>query len=108
MAGARDQAARILRPESDTAEGEAARDASAALADQLRTHPSGETVARRPAETPASPGNEKPAVEKPAAAPAAATASGAPESGRRKLVLMGIGTVPPLDAAAVGVATLPV
>jgi membrane fusion protein (multidrug efflux system) len=98
MAGARDQAARILRPESDTAEGEAARDASAALADQLRTHPSGETVARRPAETPASPGNEKPAVEKPAAAPASA----APKSGRRKLVLMGIGTLLALAAAAYG------
>jgi membrane fusion protein, multidrug efflux system len=99
MAGARDQAARILRPESDTAEGEAASDASAALADQLRTHPSGETVARRPAETPASPGNEKPAVEK----PAAATASAAPKSGRRKLVLMGIGTLLVLAAAAYGV-----
>jgi membrane fusion protein, multidrug efflux system len=101
MAGARDQAARMLRPEPDTAEGEAARDASAALADQLRL--SEETVARRPAETPVSPGNEKPAVEKPAAAPAAAPASAAPKSGKRKLVLMGIGTLLALAAASYGV-----
>ena len=33
MAAARDQAARILRTEPDTAESEAAREASAALAD---------------------------------------------------------------------------
>ena len=52
MAAARDQAARILRTEPDTADGEAARDASAALAEQLRAHLSEETVARRPAETP--------------------------------------------------------
>ena len=62
MAGARDQAARILRPEPATAEGDAARDASAALSDQLHTHPSDETVARRPTETPASPAVEKPAA----------------------------------------------
>ncbi len=67
MAAARDQAARILRTEPDTAEGDAARDA-AVLADQLRTHLSEET-ARRHAETPAGPGSEKPAVETPATPP---------------------------------------
>jgi membrane fusion protein (multidrug efflux system) len=103
MAGARDQAARMLRPEPDTAEGEAARDASTALADQLRTQPSDETVARRPAETPVSPAIEKPAVENPAAAPAAAPASAAPKSGKRKLVVMGIGTLLALAAASYGV-----
>ena len=49
MAAARDHAARILRPEPDGTEGEAARDASAGLADQLRNHISEET--RRHAET---------------------------------------------------------
>ena len=70
MAAARDQAARILRPEPDTAGGdEAARDA-AVLAEQLRAHLSDETVAP-PAEAPASPRSDKPAVDRPAAAPAA-------------------------------------
>jgi len=103
MAGAREQAARVLRPEPKTAEGEPARDASAAFSDQLRTHPSDETVARRPAEPPVSPGIEKPAVEQPAAAPAAVPASAAPKSGKRKLVLMGIGTLLALAAASYGV-----
>ena len=94
MAAARDQAARVLRTGPDPAEGEAARDVSAALADQLRAHLSEETVARRPIETPASPATEKPATEKPtidkpAAAPAAAAAA-APKSGKRRLVLIGI------------------
>src|ERR1700688_126309 len=94
MAAARDQAARVLRTGPDPAEGEAARDVSAALADQLRAHLSEETVARRPAETPASPATEKPATEKPtidkpAAAPVAAAAA-APKSGKRRLVLIGI------------------
>src|SRR6202035_800634 len=92
MAAARDQAARVLRTGPDPADGEAARDVSAALADQLRAHLSEETVARRPIETPASPATEKPATEKPAidkpaAAPAAAAA---PKSGKRRLVLIGI------------------
>ncbi len=103
MAAARDQAARILRAEPDTAEDEAARVASADLADQLRTHLPEETVARRPAETPASPAIEKPAVEKPAAAPAAAAGSAAPKSGKRKRVAMGIGALLALAAVAYGV-----
>jgi membrane fusion protein, multidrug efflux system len=77
MAAARDQAARVLRPgPGDTAE---------------------ETVARHPAETP-----DRPATEKPAAAPDA-TISVPPESGKRKLVLMGIGALLALAAASYGV-----
>jgi membrane fusion protein (multidrug efflux system) len=103
MAAARDQAARILRTEPDTAEGEAARDASAALAEQLRAHLSEETVARRPAEAPVGPAVEKPAVEQPAPAPVAAPAATAPKSGKRKLALMGVGTLLALAAASYGV-----
>jgi membrane fusion protein, multidrug efflux system len=87
MAAARDQAARILRSEPE-AEGSFARDASAAPADQLHAHSSQESVARRPAEAP-----DRPAIDKPAA----------PKSGRRKLVLTGIGTLLALAAAAYGV-----
>jgi membrane fusion protein, multidrug efflux system len=97
MAAARDQAARILRPEpDDTAEGESARDA--ALAESRRTHVSEETVARRPAETP---GN--PSFDKPAAAAAAADTSAAPKSGKRRLVVTGVGALLALAAAAYGV-----
>jgi membrane fusion protein, multidrug efflux system len=106
MAAARDQAARILRTEPDTAEGEAARDTSAALAETLRAHVSEETVARRPAETPIDqPTIEKPAIQRPAApaAPAPAAASAAAKPGKRKLVLMGIVTLLALAAAGYGV-----
>jgi membrane fusion protein (multidrug efflux system) len=99
MAAARDQAARILRPEPDTADAETAHDASAALADQLRSHLSEET-ARRPAEA------ERPAVDKPATAPtapAAAAASAAPKSGKRRLVLIGTVTLLALAVASYGV-----
>jgi membrane fusion protein (multidrug efflux system) len=106
MAAARDQAARILRPEPDTAGDEAAHEASAALADQFRAHLSEETVARRHAETSDRPAIDKPAIEKPAAAPAIPTApaavSGAPKSGRRKLVLMGVIALLALAAAGYG------
>jgi membrane fusion protein (multidrug efflux system) len=100
MAAARDQAARILRPEQDAAEGGFARDASAPLVDQTRPHVSEETVARRPAETP-----DNPAIDKPAAAPTApaAAASAARESGKRRLVLMGVGALLALAAASYGV-----
>src|SRR4030081_2325297 len=103
MAATRDQAARIVRAEPDTAEGETARDASAALAESLRAHLPDETVARRPAQTPGNPPIDKPAIEKPAAAPATAAVSAAPKSGKRKLVLMGIVTLLALAAAAYGV-----
>ncbi len=104
MAAARDQAARILRTEPDTAEGDdTARDATA-LAGQLRAHLSEET-ARRPPETPASPAIEKPAVEKPSTerpAALAAPAAAAPKSGKRRLVLMGIVALLALAAAGYG------
>src|SRR6266436_3427980 len=96
MAAARDQAARIIRPGPDTAEGTFVRDASAA--DSPRSHPSEETVARRPAETP-----DQPAIDKPGSAPAAAAPSAAPKSGARKVVLLGIGALLALAAAAYGV-----
>jgi membrane fusion protein (multidrug efflux system) len=102
MAAARDQAARILRSEPDTAEDDAAVRDATVLADHLRTHLSDET-ARRHTETPASPTVEKPAIEKPAAAPAAAAASAAPKSGKRRLVAMGIGALLALAAAAYGI-----
>ena len=97
MAAARDQAARMFRPEPETAESEP-RDAAAILAEQLRSQLPEETVARH-AETPAGP-----ATEKPAAAPAsAAAATDAPKSGKRKLVLMGLGVLLALAAASYAV-----
>ena len=102
MAAARDQAARILRPEPDQAESDAARDVSVDLANQLRAHLSEETVARRPAEIPADPATEKPAVEQPVAVPVAPAAAAAPKSGKRKLVLMGIVALLALAAASYG------
>jgi membrane fusion protein (multidrug efflux system) len=98
MAAARDQAARILRSEPDAAESGFARDTSAAApAEQARSDPSEEPVARRPAEAP-----DRPAIE-PAAAPAAAAVSTEPKSGKRKLVLMGIVALLALAAASYGV-----
>ena len=85
MAAARDQAARVVRTEPETAEDEASRNATAQLADQLRTHVAEETR-RRPAETPAGPTTENPAappakaVDKPAAA----------KPGKRKFIMMGV------------------
>ena len=98
MAAARDQAARILRPEPDAAEAEAVRDASAALAEQLRAHVAEETVARRHAEIPDRPVGDQPAAEQPAAA-----ASAARKPGKRRLVVMGIGVLLALAAVAYGV-----
>lgn len=100
MAAARDQAARMLRPEPETAGGDAAREASAAIADQIRAHLSDETVARKPAEV------DRPAIDKPAAAPAAPAApaaSAAPKSGKRKVILMGVGALLALAAASYAV-----
>src|SRR6202165_3963881 len=98
MAAARDQSARILRPEPDAAAKEIARDVSTDLAESPRAQLSEETVARSPAEAP---GN--PAIAKPAAAPAAPTIAAARKSGKRKLVLMGIGSLLALAVAAYGV-----
>src|SRR5665213_3450051 len=92
MAAARDQTARILRPEPDP---EPARDAAAALADQLRAQL--EETARRHAETPA---GDKPATP---AAPTATSAPAAPKSRARRLVLTGIGALLALAAAGYGV-----
>ena len=99
MAAARDQAARILRPEPD-ADDESGRDASAELAASLRAHLSEETVSRRHADMPAS---DKPAIDKPAAASAAPAQPAAAKPGKRKLVLMGVGILLALAAAAYGV-----
>ena len=96
MAAARDHAARILRTEPDTAEVEAAREASAVLADSIRTHLSGET-ARRGAEMP-----ERPAVAKPAAPEASAVSAG-PKPVKRKMFVIGICTLLALAAASYGV-----
>jgi membrane fusion protein (multidrug efflux system) len=96
MAGARDQAARVLRPEPDRAEDESVRDASAGLADPHRAQPSDEIVMRRPAETPGHPAKEQPAP----AAPAAVTA--APNSEKRKRVLIGVGALLALAVASYG------
>ena len=96
MAGPRDHAARVVRPEPEAAEGEAAREASVQLADQLRSHV--EESKRRPAETPADPPSEQPA-----APPAEAAAAAAPKSGKRKFVMMGVLGL--LALAAVGYAT---
>src|SRR5229473_1736901 len=100
MAVARDQAARILRPEPDAAGKEIARDPSTDIAESHRAQLPEEIVARRHAEAP---GN--PAIDKPAAAPVApaAAVSAAPKSGKRKLVVMGIGSLLALAAAAYGV-----
>ena len=97
MAAARDQAARILRTEPDTADSESARDASAAPADSIRAQPSDESIARRPAEAP-----EQPAVAKPAA-PEASAVSAAPKPGKRKFVLIGVGLLLALAVASYGV-----
>jgi membrane fusion protein (multidrug efflux system) len=96
MAGPRDQAARVVRPEPEAAEGEAAREASVQLADQLRSHV--DESKRRPAETPADPPSEQPA-----APPAEAAAAAAPKSGKRKFVMMGVLSL--LALAAVGYGT---
>jgi membrane fusion protein, multidrug efflux system len=95
MAAARDQAARILRSEPESAELEFVRDASAEPADQSRPPVSEETVGRRTTEAP-----ERPVVDTPDASSPALTA---PKSGKRKFVLIGIGALLALAAASYGV-----
>src|SRR5437879_2599797 len=99
MAAARDQAARIFRPEPDRAESGIARDVSESPAEQAGADPSEQTVGRRPAEAP-----DQPAIDKPAAARAgdADAVSREPKSGKRKLVLMGIVALVALAAASYG------
>src|SRR5579863_4448744 len=95
MAAARDQAARVLRPEADGAGGDAAREASVAIADSIRTQLSNET-ARRAVEAPESPVTQ-PVAQEMSTEPAAAKA------GKRKFVFMGIVAALALAVAAYGV-----
>ena len=95
MAAARDQAARIRRPEPDPSENEAAREASAALTDSMRAHVSEDTVARHAAEAPP---QSQPASDAPTA-----PARAAPKTGRRRAVLAGIVVLLALAATAYGV-----
>jgi membrane fusion protein, multidrug efflux system len=90
MAAARDQAARIIRGGSETAQDEAAPEVSAQLADQLRTHVA-EEARRRPTEAH---GTERPT------APAAGTADATAKPGKRKFIL--IGALGLLALAAIG------
>jgi membrane fusion protein (multidrug efflux system) len=81
MAGPRDQAARIVRPEAEAAEVAPVRVVPAAAEP---SHASDDAVARAPADAPA--------TEAPAAAPAAAKAA-APKSGKKRVILLGIGAL---------------
>ena len=106
MAAARDQAARVIRQEPEairqapeTADGEAARDTTAQLADQLRTHVAEETK-RRPADPPGTAPTDRPAASPADGAKDAAKAA-APKSGKRKKFVM-MGVVGLLALAAVG------
>ena len=94
MAAARDQAARVVRTEPETAEDEVSR--TAQLADQLRTHVA-EEAKRRPADTPAGPTTETPAAPAKAAdKPAAA------KPGKRKFIMMGVFGLLALAAVSYG------
>src|SRR5262245_34602055 len=87
MAATRDQAARAIRPDAETAEGGAAPNSpghSPTPAEQLRQHVADETR-RLPSDAPAAP-----PVGKPAGPPSAAPATDAPKSGKRKFIAMGI------------------
>jgi membrane fusion protein, multidrug efflux system len=95
MAAARDQAARVLRTESNSAESEAGREASVAIADPIRSSLLEETTVRRPPEV-----SERPAVARPAETPAVAAA----RKGRmRKIVLTGVVALLALAAISYGV-----
>jgi membrane fusion protein, multidrug efflux system len=97
MAVARDQAARIIiRPEPEATDGEAARDESTHLADQLRAHVA-EEKRRHPAEQPATPTTDKPP------APSADAASpAAPKPGKRRFIMMGVVGLLALAAVSYG------
>jgi membrane fusion protein, multidrug efflux system len=106
MAAARDQAARIIRSDPETADGAAARDDSAALAEQLRVHVAEETR-RRPAEKPVTPVGDKPLVEQPSVeeplAKESRAAAAAQKSGnRKKFALIGVGLLLALGLASYG------
>jgi membrane fusion protein, multidrug efflux system len=105
MATARDQAARILRPEQGQEESEAGREESPAPSEPLRTHVVEDTK-RRPAETPVARGLDKPAAAPRApeapAAPDSAAETAAPKSGKRKIMLIGIFALFALATAGYG------
>ena len=86
MAAARDQAARIVRSEPETAADEEAR-VAAHPGEQARA-PAADEARRRPGEAPAAPAPEDKPETKPEASPAAAAA--APKSGRRRVVMIGV------------------
>ena len=95
MAAARDQAARIIRidPEDEATEPV---QAAGTAAVELRAAPASDETARRVGEAPST---DKPAND----TPAATAESAAPKSGRRKVVLMGVGALLALAAIAYGV-----
>jgi membrane fusion protein (multidrug efflux system) len=97
MAAPRDQAARVLRAEPDSAQSDAARETSAAIAESIRAQLSEDAPSRRSAELP-----EKPPLTKPAA-PAVSATPAAAKSGKRKFVLMGVAALLALAAATYGV-----
>jgi membrane fusion protein, multidrug efflux system len=97
MATARDQAARVLRTESNSVEDVAAREASAGIADNIRAGLLEETTVRRPSEV-----SERPAVARPPASAAPAVAA-VPKSGLRKMVFTGVVALLALAAASYGV-----
>src|SRR5690349_13035751 len=89
MAGARDQAARVVRTGPEATEGEA----TAPSADQPRT-PVAEENRRRPQDAPGAPPADRPAAppaDRPGAPPSVAAGQAAPKSGKRKkFVMMGV------------------
>ena len=93
MAGPRDQAARIVRPEPDPADS-AVRVVSSATAEAHAS--SSDDAARGPADFPA---GEKPAEVPAEARPAAA----APKSGKKKFVLLGVGALLAVAAVVYGI-----
>src|SRR5579872_6844038 len=97
MAAARDQAARVLRTEPNSADNDSRHESPAVMADQIRAQLSDDPVARRPADVP-----EHPAVAPPAA-PEAPAAAAAPKPARRRFVLIGVGALLALAAASYGV-----
>jgi membrane fusion protein (multidrug efflux system) len=93
MAAARDQAARVLRPEAEIAGGDAAREASRVAGDSIRPHHLEETP-RRPAEAPELP---------PVAKPASSEAPAASKITRRKMAFFGLVALLALAAVSYGV-----
>src|SRR4051794_27762188 len=101
MAATRDQAARVIRPDAETAESGAAPNSAGHTAstpgEQLRQHVADETR-RLPSEAPGAP-----PAGTPAAPPAASPAIDAPKSGKRKFIAMGIIGLLALAAASYAV-----